>query len=765
MKKILLFLVALVATLSMNAQTTEIHNASGKVAAYLGADVTVKFGMDGSDPTIMVYKGDVWQETYKGSEYKVVSTPVEETFKAVYDTNGGANTLTFYYDAVDHSGNGITVYQDGTANYLFDNAQSEGAKWGYNDVRVNVSKVEIDESVKKYEDLTSTAYMFKNMVNATGISGAEYLDVANVTDMSNMFERYGFSSTDLNAVPNVSGWNTGNVKNMANMFNQYGNNSTSLTVVPDVSGWNTGNVKNMANMFYRYGNTSASFNAVPNVSEWKTDSLTDMNKMFYQYGYNSTSLTVVPDVSGWKTGNVTNMDDLFNCYGYKSTSLTVVPDVSKWNTGNVKNMGNMFYGYGYNSTSLTVVPDVSGWNTDKVTNMTGLFRSYGYKSTSLTVVPDVSGWKTGNVTNMDRLFDSYGYYSTSLTVVPNVSKWNTGNVENMGNMFYRYGYKSGSLNAVPNVSKWNTGNVTDMSGIFDSYGYNSTSLAAFPAVSGWNTGNVKKMGNMFFQYGNQSGNIECELDLSGWNLANVTSGAKVFDFKPKTFSVTIPAKTGDKVNDASHWYYGNGSKSITPPSGKSFMIGQGYAAVNAGAGITGNKVKWVQLWEGGPKFAEFNVGVTDGKAESYGGYYCWGKTVDQDSKGAYKGGTSALTGTDDTATNLWGSNWRMPTKDEFGALLNNCTCTWTTNYNGIGADGLLCTGKDAYSSNSVFLPAAGYCYFGDVFDQGDYGAYWSSTPRESYNNRAYDLYFDSVDQLVINHERSRGYSVRAVLAK
>ena len=149
-------------------------------------------------------------------------------------------------------------------------------------------------------------------------------------------------------------------------------------------------------------------------------------------------------------------------------------------------------------------------------------------------------------------------------------------------------------------------------------------------------------------------------------------------------------------------------------------------------------MKWVRLWEGGPKFAEYNVGVTDGKAESYGGYYCWGKATDKDSQGAYKDGTSALTGTDDTATNLWGDNWRMPKKAELEALLdtNNCKFTWTKDYNGTGVKGLLCTGKGAYASNSVFLPAAGFCDGGDVRGQG-----------------------------VGNYFRGNGYSVRAVLAE
>ncbi|MCQ2052089.1 MAG: DUF1566 domain-containing protein [Bacteroidaceae bacterium] len=172
-------------------------------------------------------------------------------------------------------------------------------------------------------------------------------------------------------------------------------------------------------------------------------------------------------------------------------------------------------------------------------------------------------------------------------------------------------------------------------------------------------------------------------------------------------------------------------------------------------------VNWVQLWEDGPKFAEYNVGVTDGKAESYGGYYCWGKAIDKDSSGSYKDGESALSGDDDTATNLWGSNWRMPTKAELEALLSNCNVAWTTVND---KNGRKFTGKGAYASNSVFLPAAGYCFlYGEVGYQGS-GRYWSSTPYGS--DIAYFLNFDSDSQDVSGtFFRSSGCSVRAVLAE
>ena len=172
-------------------------------------------------------------------------------------------------------------------------------------------------------------------------------------------------------------------------------------------------------------------------------------------------------------------------------------------------------------------------------------------------------------------------------------------------------------------------------------------------------------------------------------------------------------------------------------------------------------VNWVQLWKDGPRFAVYNVGVTDGKAESYGGHYCYGKAIDNDKDGTYYNGNSALVGTDDTATNLWGSNWRMPTQTELQGLIGNCTVLWTT-VNGV--NGCKFTGKaEPYSSNSVFLPAAGSCFDGGVSGQGSHGRYWSSTPYDSSD--AYSLYCLSVDQNVLSSHRLGGHSVRAVLAE
>ena len=197
-------------------------------------------------------------------------------------------------------------------------------------------------------------------------------------------------------------------------------------------------------------------------------------------------------------------------------------------------------------------------------------------------------------------------------------------------------------------------------------------------------------------------------------------------------------------------------KEVTPTKGTAERTG----SVN---------VRWVQLWENGPKFAEYNVGATS--VEDYGGYYTWGGTYKNGNGIAWSDdhntGSVALSGTDDTATKLWGENWRMPTEEEFSNLLAKCDVKWidgsTEKYNNTTVTGLLCTGRGAYSSNSVFLPAAGYNFGGDVSGQGDCGVYWSSTPKDS--DIAYDLYFDSGKKCAGNYYHDSGYSVRAVLAE
>ncbi len=183
------------------------------------------------------------------------------------------------------------------------------------------------------------------------------------------------------------------------------------------------------------------------------------------------------------------------------------------------------------------------------------------------------------------------------------------------------------------------------------------------------------------------------------------------------------------------------------------------------------EIGWVQLWLDGPKFAVCNIGAENNKPEDYGGYYTWGGTYKNGAgitwKDDHNDGESNLSCTGDnitdTATKLWGDKWRMPTKEEFDALINNknCTCQLTTQN---GVNGLLCKGKEgtAFESNSVFFPAAGSDYNGHVDRQAIEGDYWSASPSNSYSHYLYfNFKLGTLEEA--SYDRRLGYSVRAVL--
>ena len=127
--------------------------------------------------------------------------------------------------------------------------------------------------------------------------------------------------------------------------------------------------------------------------------------------------------------------------------------------------------------------------------------------------------------------------------------------------------------------------------------------------------------------------------------------------------------------------------------------------------------------------------------EQAGLYFAWGetqgytgeqveasvRTFDEDT---YLAGSAASISTDltleqDAAHVNLGGDWRMPTKAEFEELSNNCTFTWTDDYNGTGVTGDVITSKT--NGNSIFLPASGFCNYSSVDRVGSGGYYWSAS--------------------------------------
>ncbi len=196
----------------------------------------------------------------------------------------------------------------------------------------------------------------------------------------------------------------------------------------------------------------------------------------------------------------------------------------------------------------------------------------------------------------------------------------------------------------------------------------------------------------------------------------------------------------------------------------------------------------VQLWEGGPYWAETNIGAE--KPEDYGYYFWWGDTVgykregdawvasdgssrnflfDETSSRTYGKGIDelrsegwlakdgALVSKHDAARVHWGGDWRMPTLQEQEDLKEKCDWEWTTKN---GVYGYSVRGKGKYTSASIFLPCAGY----DVTSlnyAGLGGYYWSSIPRSGYDY-AWGLGFDSNGHGTGYCRRLSGQSVRPV---
>lgn len=112
-------------------------------------------------------------------------------------------------------------------------------------------------------------------------------------------------------------------------------------------------------------------------------------------------------------------------------------------------------------------------------------------------------------------------------------------------------------------------------------------------------------------------------------------------------------------------------------------------------------------------WATFNVGAT--VPEGFGNNYAWGEVQDKDCyyESTYRWHnyignyvSSILKPEDDIASSKWGGEWRMPTKEEFQELIDDCSWQLTT-INDIGGYRVT-SRKDGYTDKSIFLPLAGY---------------------------------------------------------
>ena len=282
---------------------------------------------------------------------------------------------------------------------------------------------------------------------------------------------------------------------------------------------------------------------------------------------------------------------------------------------------------------------------------------------------------------------------------------------------------------------------------------------------------------------------------SEWTTLNDVNGRKFTGSNGN--SIFLPAagycwdgEIGLVGSDGNYWSSTLGEED--PNSASSLYIGSGYAyqhdlrrdyglslrpvcqgpdaAVHAGLCPDNHHPHVIDLGIDGVQWSCCNVGAS--APWEYGGYYSWAETSTKEvynwSTYTYCDGSaqtcyiigSNISGSPshDTATTNWGAPWRLPTTEEYQALLDQCSSEWTT-LNGVN-------GRKFTAPNgaSLFLPAAGSFSNSDVIYVGSCGYYWSSmfTKDAEGNYFADDLFFGSDDVSCFFIQRSNGISVRPV---
>ena len=382
----------------------------------------------------------------------------------------------------------------------------------------NIKHIVINESFKTFTPTTLSRF-FGGLVKLETITGLEYLNTANVTDMSLLFDNcQKLTSLD------VTHFNTAKVTNMYRMFNACG--LTSL----DLSNFNTEKVTNMELMFSACSNLKiiyasdkfitaavtesknmfSSCNSLSGDIDWTSDKATNKTYATLDGGYFREKGVADRPWVKYADGTLT-----FRC-GYKKTlgeneyALNSGEKLPAWKT-NKKNISRVVFEASFANArptsccawfqdfkNLTQIEGIENLNTENVTNMSNMF-----DGCSNLAELDVTHFNTANVTNMSNMFDG-----CSNLAELDVTHFNTANVTDM-----RYMFSGCSKLAELDVTHFNTANVKDMSSMFSG----CSNLAKLD-VTHFNTANVTAMNSMFSGCSNLA-----KLDVTYFNTANVTN--------------------------------------------------------------------------------------------------------------------------------------------------------------------------------------------------------------------------------------------------
>ena len=360
----------------------------------------------------------------------------------------------------------------------------------------DIKHIVINESFKTFTPTTLSCF-FAALSELETITGLEYLNTANVTDMSLLFNNcQKLTSLDL------SNFNTAKVTNMNKMFS----NCSNLKTIYASDKFTTAAVTESKNMFLGCSSLSGDI-------DW-SDKAVDKTYAKIDGGYFRDKAYDNRPWVKYADGTLT-----FRC-GYKKTlgeneyALNSGENPPAWNT-NPKNISKVVfeasfanarpttcYAWFKNFSELMKIEGIENLNTENVTSM-----AYMFSSCNKLAELDVTHFNTANVKNMEYMFECCKGLSSL-----DVTNFNTANVTNMLAMFGRT-----SLTSL-DVTHFNTANVKDMTSMF----YACRGLTSLD-VTNFNTANVTSMRDMF---------CNCDkltsLDVTNFNTAKVTDMGYMF---------------------------------------------------------------------------------------------------------------------------------------------------------------------------------------------------------------------------------------------
>ena len=388
----------------------------------------------------------------------------------------------------------------------------------------DIKHIVINESFKTFTPTTLSCF-FAALSELETITGLEYLNTENVTDMSLLFNNcQKLTSLD------VTHFNTAKVTNMYRMFNACG--LTSL----DLSNFNTAKVENMELMFSGCSNLKTIYAS----DKFKTAAVTKSKNMFL--GCSSLSGDI-----DWKSVKVSDKTYAKIDGGYFRDKAYDNRPFVKFADGTLTFRCGYKKIWGENEYALNSDENQPAWNTHK-NNITRVVFEASFANarpttcyawfknfSELMKIEGIENLNTENVTSMAYMFSSCNKLAEL-----DVTHFNTANVKNMKYMF-EYCKGLSSLD----VTNFNTANVTNMLAMFG-----RTSLTSLD-VTHFNTANVKDMTSMFYACKGLT-----SLDVTNFNTANVTSMRDMFCKCDKLTSLDVTNFNTAKVTDMSYMFYG-----------------------------------------------------------------------------------------------------------------------------------------------------------------------------------------------------------------